>query len=961
MLKKIFVTIVALSVIAFLNASPTYALPPGFKKVQIATGFELSTSFAIAPDGRIFVTQKGGAVRIIKNGATLSTPFLSLQTASEGDQGLIGIALDPNFATNHYVYLHYVNSDPLEIRISRFTASGDTAIAGSEQILLKSNQPAGLIHHGGTLRFGPDGKLWISMGDNGNSANAQNLATMPGKILRINPDGTIPGDNPFSGQTDKNQAIWAYGFRNPFRFNFLANGTPIIGDVGEFTWEEIDIGTFGANYGWPEAEGVCSTCAFVNPIFTYSHSNESRAVVGGFVDSHNIFYYGDYVKGFIRKINLDMQGNFVSEEAFDPEAGTVVDIEPSENDEFYFLTIFPGELYKVTKSYENLAPTAKITADPQGGPTPLTVNFSSDGSTDPEGTALTYKYDFGDGTQSTDPNPTHIFQEKKNYTVTLIVSDGQLTSAPVTTIISAGNHIPTPYIVTPWSASYNAGQEIAYGGFATDAEDYLLPPSAFSWNIIFHHQTHIHPFLGPVNGVNSGKFTIPDTGESSADSFYEIQMTVTDSGGLKKTVSKNIYPNKSKLKLDSLPISGLKITVDGIPQTTPATITSVVGFKRTLDISLPHQTKDGKNYDFLSWSDEKEKAHVITTPSDDTEYTAKFLETPKGSGTVKFRVIEFDADGHKTGNFINGAKAKLTDLSVTSVFHETTSQQTNNEDGWVTFDSIDSGVYSILTYKSGYQGYFKQTSCDDPGTYENVTFNSRLTERFTAAWQSKVVVPPNQITSCYNVGLKRVTKGNIQMRTFLMERNPQDPTETEYRPTEGINDVTVKLTDPQGNMVYKTTKSERSANNEDGMVNINDVEEGLYGLMAYKTSYSGFWRKLSCSGASEQNKYIQNTNTDGLRAAWNNNVKVEGGRTNFCYDLGLLPEQNISPTPACLKNKGDADCNGTTDIADFEIWRKEFTGELVSKNADFNSDEKVNIIDFELWRRAFTAEPATTQ
>src|SRR5689334_5301019 len=175
-------------------------LPTGFVETTVANNIASPTAMAIAPDGRIFVCSQTGALRVIKNGVLLAQPFVSLSVDSAGERGLLGVAFDPNFATNHFIYLYYtLPGSPPHNRVSRFTANGDIALAGSERILLELNSLSSATNHnGGALHFGHDDKLYIAEGDNANGANSQTLSNLFGKILRLNPDGTIPADNPFS-------------------------------------------------------------------------------------------------------------------------------------------------------------------------------------------------------------------------------------------------------------------------------------------------------------------------------------------------------------------------------------------------------------------------------------------------------------------------------------------------------------------------------------------------------------------------------------------------------------------------------------------------------------------------------------------------------------------------------------------------------------------------------------------
>jgi glucose/arabinose dehydrogenase len=190
-----FAKLIMLPIISVLLHALVYAqtLPQGFVKVQVANNIINPTAMAFSPDGRIFVTQQNGIVKIIKNGSLLTTPFLQLQVQSASERGLIGITLDPNFSQNQYVYLYYTLPDGSRNRISRFTGNGDVVVAGSEVVILNLDPLSSATNHnGGMMHFGKDGKLYVAVGDNANPNNAQNLDTYHGKLLRINKDGTIP-------------------------------------------------------------------------------------------------------------------------------------------------------------------------------------------------------------------------------------------------------------------------------------------------------------------------------------------------------------------------------------------------------------------------------------------------------------------------------------------------------------------------------------------------------------------------------------------------------------------------------------------------------------------------------------------------------------------------------------------------------------------------------------------------
>jgi glucose/arabinose dehydrogenase len=312
------------------------------------TGLSSATAFAQAPDGRLFICEQGGALRVVKNGALLTPAFVSLGVDSQGERGLLGVALHPNFATNNFVYVYYTTtSGGVHNRISRFTANGDVAVAGSEQILVDlPGLSSATNHNGGALHFGADGKLYVGVGDNANSATAPNLATPLGKMLRFNDDGSIPTDNPhFGTQTGLARAIWARGLRNPFTFAIQpGTGRIHINDVGQGTWEEINLGIVGADYGWPATEGPTTSPGVSAPLFAYRHSaaNPPGSGAGGFFVGFAIaggafypangpfpapwrgnYFFADYVSRFIGLMDM---GNGNAAYSFGRISGEPVDL-----------------------------------------------------------------------------------------------------------------------------------------------------------------------------------------------------------------------------------------------------------------------------------------------------------------------------------------------------------------------------------------------------------------------------------------------------------------------------------------------------------------------------------------------------------------------------------------------------------------------------------------------------------
>lgn len=345
-------------------------VPPGFRDTLVARGISQPTAMAFAPDGRIFVAQKTGDLRVIKNGKLLSRPFLRVSPNVEGERGLLGVALDPGFRRNGNVYVYYTARTPkVHNRISRFTAvrtvsgsRGNVARDGSQRIILDlNNLSSAANHNGGAIHFGKDGKLYAAVGENARPENSQTLNNMLGKMLRINKTGSIPGDNPFYNRAKgKNRAIWALGLRNPYTFAVQpGTGKIHINDVGQKTWEEINRGVKGANYGWPNFEGPENSRRYRPPIFAYRHGSTGTtgcAITGGafYNPAKNTFgaayrgdyFFGDFCNGWIRR--YDARTDRATSFATTPQFG-LVDLAVSRNGDLYYLHRATDSLRKISK------------------------------------------------------------------------------------------------------------------------------------------------------------------------------------------------------------------------------------------------------------------------------------------------------------------------------------------------------------------------------------------------------------------------------------------------------------------------------------------------------------------------------------------------------------------------------------------------------------------------------------
>ena len=312
---------------------PTGTVPVALQEVAAGLAFPLYLTTP-AGDPRLFVVEKGGTIRIIKDGVVLPLPFLDLtgKVSTGSEQGLLGLAFDPAYATTGRFIVHYTDVAG-DTRVSSFHVSTDPDRADptTEAMVLTADQPFA-NHNGGQIAFGPDGYLYLGLGDGGGGGDpngtGQSLGDLLGSILRISltgPSGyTVPPDNPFVRVSGVRAEVWSYGLRNPWRFSFdRLTGDLYVGDVGESRLEEIDVapaaegGGRGVNFGWNLMEGTtcfaagsCDTTGLALPVAEYGH-NQGCSVTGGYVyrgaaipalQGH--YLYADYCSGFVRSLRM---------------------------------------------------------------------------------------------------------------------------------------------------------------------------------------------------------------------------------------------------------------------------------------------------------------------------------------------------------------------------------------------------------------------------------------------------------------------------------------------------------------------------------------------------------------------------------------------------------------------------------------------------------------------------------
>ncbi len=335
-------------------------LPSGFQETTVVSGLNVPVGLEFLPDSRMLVIEQPGKIRLVVNNVLQTNPILDItsEVLYFREQGLLGIAIDPDYPTRPYIYLYYTNQTPNLQYVVRYTLTGtldnplstNLAVDTSSRVYLLNDIPNDQRNHnGGTLRFGPDKTLFISVGDDGNACEAQNTTSLKGVMLRIlvddsviidpitkvaNKSSLVPSDNPWASSTNENERLlWAYGLRNPFRFTAdHKTGRFFIADVGQLAREEIDMSVGGENFGWPYWEGTVlgpdQSCGGANgtmPIYDVGHDPAESPVCGpaywrptGFttnlsfpLEYEGLVFFTDFFEGFLRALKETNTGSWV--------------------------------------------------------------------------------------------------------------------------------------------------------------------------------------------------------------------------------------------------------------------------------------------------------------------------------------------------------------------------------------------------------------------------------------------------------------------------------------------------------------------------------------------------------------------------------------------------------------------------------------------------------------------------
>ncbi|GIH62676.1 carbohydrate-binding protein [Microbispora siamensis] len=641
-----------------------------YQQVALAAGgAELgeAMSLAVLPNRSVVHTARDGTVRVTDaNGTTKVAGKLNVYTHDE--EGLQGVAADPGFAANRYIWLYYsprlttpdgdapTNGTQAqfdqwkgELHLSRFTLKADDTLdmASEKVVLVVPNDRGQCCHVGGDIDFDAAGNLYLTTGDDTNpfESNAYspldertdrnpqfdaqrssgNTNDLRGKVLRIKPqpDGTytIPSGNLFPPGTAKTRPeIYAMGFRNPFRMSVdKATGIVYLGDYGPDAGVsdpnrgpggqvEFDRITGPGNYGWPYCTGTNTTAETYNeytfpsgpsgakydcvggptndsfrntglaklppakpswiryggdagsppefgsgsespmggPVYRYDPNLNSSVKFPQALDGR--FFAGEYGRKWIKAIEVKSDGSYGEISAF-PWTGTqVMDMAFGPDGALYVLDYGTGSnnqaLYRVEYiGGANRNPIAKASADKTSGPTPLAVTFSAAGSSDPEGGALTYSWNFGDGGTSTAANPSHTYTAKGTFTATLTVRDPQGLTGTASVLITAGNTAPSVTLTTPADGQlFSFGDTVPFQVQVSDPEDGTIDCTKVTVTYLLGHDSHEHQITSTTGC--SGSIAVPRDGEhdAAANIYGVFDAAYTDKGGLTSHSKRILQP-----------------------------------------------------------------------------------------------------------------------------------------------------------------------------------------------------------------------------------------------------------------------------------------------------------------------------------------------------------------------------------------------------------------------------------
>jgi glucose/arabinose dehydrogenase len=630
-------------------------LPQGFVLRDTPTGQGMYnlTDFAYLPDGSVLTTGKNGRVTWVpRDGEPRTIAELTAETAS--DLGLVGIAVSPDYGTTGYVYLSRAlprSGTGYLLRLSRFTVQGRPMPSGlaNERVLLEV-PTAARMHAMTGVMADTDKTLWVSIGDLQGASRvfpgalrAMNLDKPAGKLLRLTASGAGVPSNPHYNASQPRSwrsRVYARGFRSPFRFSLdPRTGAPIVGDVGWRTKEEVNLVMPGQNYKWPCWEGRIKTpgysglerCGSVTntpPMWSYDHgsgSGQGNSVTGGVVYTgksypvtyRGAYFFGDYTGGKIWTMRFNANGRLVTPPQDPPFAvgiGAPVKFAAAANGDIVYADIFSGSLRRLSYSPGNTRPVAKVATTTD--PSTRTVTFDAGGSVDYDGDALTYEWDFGDGSSGHGEVVSHRYTSSgETFDAFLTVTDPLGASDEVSVTVAPSNRTPTLTLTTPGARKFAVGEAVQLSASAVDPED---GPLTVRWTSTLVHcaeSTTCHAHPGPESRGVDWRGRFPD----HPDTSLQVTATVQDSAGVQVSRSYTALPRERRLTLVSTTPAVLSIPAES------SSTTAMVTEGARVDVVASRRGTDGVAA-FERWADgPRTRTRTVRMGSRDIRLTAIYL------------------------------------------------------------------------------------------------------------------------------------------------------------------------------------------------------------------------------------------------------------------------------------------------------------------------------------------------